>query len=331
MATAYRPRFVSQFDGSSFASVNCTAAAGAMLLDRQTRGRIRATAADIRARQSDQSGGIDLPAVGAAFRTYGEELTRVTLPTVLALRNALAGGAGAILQGYYGSLPAAYRLQANPNVDHALYIDHVVQSGGGWWYWVMDPLGKGSYQGAYVPESAIRSFGWTAGGQGWLGSGALSSRATAGDEQAAPSGATLEGRTASLRSIVLALQAKGADGFMRRLTESDTFTAARADQWARIVYEMQGGGTNIDATRQTPEGGTFDNLASVRAAADPYVGMKVGLLPTTVIIKVKKPADPVEELLGSLSAGFAEAGRQTAALLVIGALIVGGVYFLARS
>lgn len=183
MAT-YTPRFVTQFDGSSHASVNCTPAAGAMLLDRQTGGRIQTSGADLRARQADQSGGMSLDGLAAAWKTYGQALARVTLPTVLALRGAVGSGQGAILQGYYGSLPAAYRRQASANIDHALYIDRVVQNGNaGWWYWVMDPIGKAPYQGAWLPESAIRAFGWTTGGQGWVGSAALSSRATAGNDQ----------------------------------------------------------------------------------------------------------------------------------------------------
>lgn len=318
MATRYTPRFVSQFDGSGYASVNCTAAAGAMLLDKQTRGRLQVSAADVRARQSDQSGGIDLAAVAAAFTVYGETLSRVTLPTVLALRNALAGGAGAILQGYYGSIPAAYRLQPTANIDHALYIDHVTQSGTSWWYWVMDPIGKGSYAGAWVPESAVRAFGWTTGGQGWLGSAALSSRATAGNDQ----------------PVAGAVVSPNVADFLK-LPASTPFTDAIARQAAKKYADINvGGGVGYSSAVNNIYNLLRAWLGKVPTCGQVPFNVDASGANTSRVV-VPSPSQQVSGDtergdLGSLFPDFGAALQQFAILAAVLALLVLGLYMLVR-
>ncbi len=314
---AYTPRFVSQFDGGPLARANCTMAAGAMLLDKQTNGRIQTTGSDLRSRQYDQdrdgNAGTGFPQLASAFRSYGQPLDRVALPGIAALRSALQGGRGVVLIGNYGRFSPAYRLQSTFRGSHAIYLDHVVQRAGAVWYWRMDPIGRrGSYQGDYIPESEVRRFGW---GAGWLGQAAQSKLDAAGGEGAQPPtsgiGAETEERTVALRSIALRLQVTGADGVARNALPTDLFTAGRANAWAQIVYELQGSGTNIDATASG-----YDNLASIRRAAEPYIGKMIGQLPEYVKVTVQKPTgDWVAQLAADLGKAFGEVGLK---LLFVG-------------
>lgn len=306
----YTPRFVSQFDGSRLQRANCTMAAGAMLLDKQTNGRLRVSGGDLRAAQTDQDTaagdrpGTTLGAVGAAFRSYGQDLQRTSLPTVAALRSVSISGRGVVLQGSYARFSLAYRIQKSFTGGHSIYVDHAVTRSDGVWYWRMDPLGRSPYVGDYVPEREIARFGWCL---GFWGSAAVAGPSTGGDGPTpTPTGTTAgtpetEQRTVKLRPIALSLQVKGSDGNMHNATAADIFTATRADQWAQIVYEMQGGHTNIDATQPDAEGRTFDNLASIRSAATPYVGKRIGDLPDTVEITVRKPVGGwIDQLLAGL-------------------------------
>lgn len=308
MAT-YTPRFVTQFDGSSHASVNCTPAAGAMLLDRQTGGRIQTSGADLRARQSDQSGGMSLDGLAAAWKTYGQALARVTLPTVLALRGAVGSGQGAILQGYYGSLPAAYRRQASANIDHALYIDRVVQNGNaGWWYWVMDPIGKAPYQGAWVPESAIRAFGWTTGGQGWVGSAALSSPvAAAKSDQPAATGST------SIQRQLLA--------WVQETMRDPNKTLTEVDLRAFLAWY---------ARKQSPAATDAEIAAFVREGWSLVSGW-VGKAPAFLSSKANDPVWSNVDPLAGILAGAGKVAQDAVMLAGVLVVILLGLYLLAKS
>ena len=320
---AYTPRFVSQFDGSRLASVNCSMAAGAMLLDKQTRGKVQVTAADLRGRQSDQSGGTDLAAVAAAFKTYKASLSRVTLPTVLALRNALLAGRGAILQGPYRAMPAAYRLQANANIDHAIYIDRVRQTTGpaaGWWYWVMDPIGKGGYSGAWVPESAIRSFGWAT-FLGWVGSAALSSADTAGDPgpQLGAWGDPFTGANPVVTFPVgHILTTVDVDTIVAKLTQAGWFAL-----WGPVnVGTAQ---TLVHGILSKHVGQPWNKALQDQLQAE--FNQAAGLAGTTI----GDPMAGIAQAIGSLVPGLADAARNSLLLAATLILVLLGVYMLARS
>lgn len=58
------------------------------------------------------------------------------------------------------------RLRRWTNSDdfgHAIYADHAIKSGGIVKVFIMDPLGRGEYDGEYVPENELKQFTWTYG------------------------------------------------------------------------------------------------------------------------------------------------------------------------
>jgi hypothetical protein len=118
------PAHVRQLDGSPLARHNCMAAVGAMALDAYTGGRIRVSGAEIRRRQSDQRGGIDLGDVAKAWSTFGERFTvrRVAWSKVLELARS-----GVAIPVDYGKV-GRYSSQPSFTEGHALYLQGV--SGG---------------------------------------------------------------------------------------------------------------------------------------------------------------------------------------------------------
>ena len=70
----YRALPVTQRDGSELASSNCRLASAAAGIDYHSRGSILSTGAEMRARQSDQSGGTDSGDAAEAWASYGETL-----------------------------------------------------------------------------------------------------------------------------------------------------------------------------------------------------------------------------------------------------------------
>lgn len=70
----YRASPVSQRDGSALANSNCRMASIATGLDYHTGGALTSLGSEMRARQSDQSGGTDSGDAAEAWRSYGEEL-----------------------------------------------------------------------------------------------------------------------------------------------------------------------------------------------------------------------------------------------------------------
>lgn len=71
---SYRPLPVSQRDGTPLANSNCRMASIATGLDYHTQGAQTSTGSEMRARQSDQSGGTDSGDAAEAWRSYGQEL-----------------------------------------------------------------------------------------------------------------------------------------------------------------------------------------------------------------------------------------------------------------
>lgn len=70
----YRATPVTQRDGSPFANANCRMAAIATGIDFHTTGGTLSTGAEMRSRQSDQSGGTDSGDAAEAWETYGQDL-----------------------------------------------------------------------------------------------------------------------------------------------------------------------------------------------------------------------------------------------------------------
>lgn len=108
-----------QFDGSPFASANCTAASAAMALDAYTHGTIRVTPDQIRRAQSDQAGGISCTDAAEAWRRFGADLTvRSDFDAAL---DRLRAGNGVMVQGDYGSVPDRYAVQDSFDGGHCVY------------------------------------------------------------------------------------------------------------------------------------------------------------------------------------------------------------------
>src|SRR6478752_10429999 len=124
----------------------------------------------MRGLQDDQDGGTGLNDLDTAlFRGYG-----VTFPYGLLrpkqLKDLLASGYGAVVQGLYGEIPGPIRLQKNFTGGHAIYLDGYYPGnparGIPEAYYVIDPLGRphGGYQGDWWPASIVDDFALAWGG-----------------------------------------------------------------------------------------------------------------------------------------------------------------------
>jgi hypothetical protein len=163
-----RIRPITQFDGGPFQGANCTLASGAMLA-RLAFG-IVTTGSILRTLQDDQDGGTGLNDLNTAlWRGYG-----VTAHTGLlrpqTLKDLLANGYGAVIQGIYGEIPVQIRLQKNFTGGHAIYLDGYYPGnparGIPEAYYVIDPIGRphSGYQGDWWPASIVDTFAEAWGG-----------------------------------------------------------------------------------------------------------------------------------------------------------------------
>jgi hypothetical protein len=163
-----RIRPITQFDGGPFQGYNCTLASGAMLA-RLAFG-IVTTGSILRTLQDDQDGGTGLNDLGTAlWRGYG-----VAAPSGLiqpkTLKDLLAAGYGAVVQGIYGQIPEQIRLQKDFIGGHAIYLDGYYPGnparGIPEAYYVIDPLGRphAGYQGDWWPASIVDDFAKAWGG-----------------------------------------------------------------------------------------------------------------------------------------------------------------------
>ena len=159
---------ITQFDGGPFAGANCTLASGSMLA-RLAFG-IVTNGSVLRTLQDDQDGGTGLNDLAKAlWRGYG-----VSAPTGLLkpkqLKDLLASGYGAVIQGVYGEIPTGLRLQRNFTGGHAIYLDGYypgnAKRGIPEAYYVIDPLGrpKAGYKGEWWPASIVDTFATAFGG-----------------------------------------------------------------------------------------------------------------------------------------------------------------------
>jgi hypothetical protein len=159
---------ITQFDGGPFQGSNCTLASGSMLA-RMAFGVVT-NGSKLRTLQDDQDGGTGLNDLRQAlWRGYG-----VTAPTGLLkpqqLKDLLASGYGAVVQGIYGEIPAGLRLQRNFTGGHAIYLDGYypgnAKRGIPEAYYVIDPIGrpKSGYKGDWWPASIVDKFALAFGG-----------------------------------------------------------------------------------------------------------------------------------------------------------------------
>ncbi|HEY5628064.1 MAG TPA: hypothetical protein VIR16_01005, partial [Candidatus Limnocylindrales bacterium] len=153
---------ITQFDGGPLQNYNCTLASGAMLA--RLASGIVTDGSTLRSLQDKQSGGTSLNDLAQAlWRGYGVSYNYglVSLPS---LKDLLKAGYGAVVQGVYGQVPVALRLQADFTGGHAIYLDgyypgdaaHGIPEA----YYVIDPLGRSwaGYEGDWWPAAAVDAF-----------------------------------------------------------------------------------------------------------------------------------------------------------------------------
>lgn len=153
---------ISQFDGSPLASKNCTLASGAMLA-RLVFG-IVTTGGQLRTLTTKKTGGTTLGDLQHAINAgWGVHFSSGAL-TPLQLRSLLYAGAGAVIQGWYGEIPASLSLQPSFKEGHSIYLDGFRPAGpdGDAAYYVIDPIGH--YRGAWWPADIVERFGTVFGG-----------------------------------------------------------------------------------------------------------------------------------------------------------------------
>lgn len=167
----YRPAFVTETDTRPWK--DCLWASGAMLLDKWTNGDVRVTRQALRAASGDFSGGSQFRDLTRAFAKYGFALQwspdggmRLTWNQLLA---KLEKGAGAVVLGDDHKLPAwfgrwdyGFWKNTGKKDNHAVYIERYDRAHGR--VWLMDPLGRGDWQGEWISVWAIRRFTWSRGG-----------------------------------------------------------------------------------------------------------------------------------------------------------------------
>lgn len=162
------PAHIYQLDGSPWAGFACMGAAGAMALDAYTRGALSGvTEHQIRAFQTDQSGGIGLNDVQAAWKKgWGLNFWQGS-PTWTAIAARLAKRQGVVIACTYG-LMGSYRAPGSRFAGaHAIYLQGFAtpsadRPASERWIVLDDPLRQSS---SAMPESVVRR-AWS-GGAGW--------------------------------------------------------------------------------------------------------------------------------------------------------------------
>ena len=153
--------FTTQFDGSRFADTNCNMASAAMLFEVQT-GR-PVSGAQLRAWSGAVTSRTGLTELQHAFASQGQAVNiAVDLPWA-AFARQVRSGRSAVVQGWYGYVPARYDLQPGFHAAHSIFVlgysRHALGGRGG--FYVMDPLGRAGYDGAWWTASALHAFGWS--------------------------------------------------------------------------------------------------------------------------------------------------------------------------
>ena len=157
---------ITQFDGGPFQGSNCTLASGAMLA--RLASGIVTNGSILRTLQDDQDGGTGINDLATAlYRGYGVQYHSGQLRAEQ-LKSLLGSGYGAVIQGDYSKIPRALRLQKNFTGGHAIYLDGYYPGNPGRGipeaYYVIDPIGRGGYQGDWWPASVVDEFAGSFGG-----------------------------------------------------------------------------------------------------------------------------------------------------------------------
>lgn len=157
--------FASQFDGSSFAGSNCGMASAAMLVWAGTDGRVRVSGGDLRyySGDRDQSGderGTTFDDITIGVQALGLGIEQKHGFAFAAFKARLARGEGALISGSYADAPSNLKL-SDFTGPHTMYVDRARKINGQWFFWVMDPIGRAGYTGAWWPEAAIKAYGWS--------------------------------------------------------------------------------------------------------------------------------------------------------------------------
>jgi hypothetical protein len=194
----YRAEFVTQTDERPWK--DCLWSSAAMLLDKWTNGDVIRTHQQLRRLSGDAHGGSDFEDLHVAFAKLGFKVPDNRAGDRLSwgrLLSRLRRGAGAIILGDYGDLPAWYgrwdygfwkgtpqtkaqakalktlrhhaskqakakaRKKLRPD-NHAVYVERYDRRHGR--VWLMDPLGRGDWHGEWIPVSALKRFAWQANG-----------------------------------------------------------------------------------------------------------------------------------------------------------------------
>jgi hypothetical protein len=145
---------------------NCVWAAGAMLLDKWTRGGVRVSQSVLRRASSDKKGGSSLRdlARGVAAVTgirvrfspgYGDTMSWWQL------LDRLEHSGGAVLIGDYGRLPAHFTRWSmsfanRRDSSHAVYVQSYDRVHGK--VWLMDPLADGHYPGEWIDVEDLHRY-----------------------------------------------------------------------------------------------------------------------------------------------------------------------------
>ena len=204
---SYRPEFVTQTDELPWQ--DCLWASGAMLLDKWTNGDVTRTYQQLRRLAQDHGGGSALADLGVASARLGIDLRfspdggeRITWPDLL---RRLERGAGAVVLGNYAALPRWYgrwdrafwtltKEETAEGDNHAMYIERYDRERGR--VWLMDPLGRGDWEGEWISIRALRRFAWSRGG-------ILSVAVTPTAKDAPYAGVTMTDPTISMTSTTL--------------------------------------------------------------------------------------------------------------------------------
>ncbi len=163
----YRPAFVTETDTLPW--IDCLWASGAMLLDKWTNGAVTISHGALRRLAQDHTGPSSLLDLQRASAKLGVEMVfspnggaRITWTQLL---RRLEAGAGAVLLGddsklprRYGRWDYAFWKADGTGDDHAVYIERYDRRHGR--VWLMDPLGRGDWQGEWISVPALRRYAW---------------------------------------------------------------------------------------------------------------------------------------------------------------------------
>lgn len=169
-APGYTPPFITETDQPG-PWLDCMWASLSMLLEKWSQGQLPVERHALRAASGDREGGSSMADVARGARSLGIELRYspeggdpLTWEDLL---DRLAHGGGALLAGNYAQLPAHYTrwnrsFAAKPLPSHAVYVERYEPKTGR--LWLMDPLGRGDYNGEWISAAALQSYAFIAPG-----------------------------------------------------------------------------------------------------------------------------------------------------------------------